>query len=1122
MPRNIFNKSANSQLYLYSDTGAPVPGATYTVAFLQDPAKTVFPASYTITQSWGDPKGTYLFYNGVPSDEPIFVNKVRNYLSSGNLKDTRFLWIQDCNALATEWVTANIAVTGSGGKQTVAEFTRINFSNYSLCIGRGAAIVASGMGTFYTGFIIVQSGTTGFSLDTGSGVSPLSGFGNIISIPLEGCGIGALEFYLTVAKSTNSAPDTELGSLNAGMKFFYIDDTYQEGYLADLHYPFIDPSVEAINFYPSLDPINPLIPQRTYFGFLPPGSAAPQQFPSYYRTWVGRQVNLTPKTGGGAKLVFAPRPQYLGDPSPPYYLTPCGAFVISIPSLTGGTTTSSSTESETATRIMCGVSPVEYVGYIKPTSGTVSNLLTFYPGQNAYSPSFSASATGRNSGHETGLKGDATTSYVTFTPDGPSTINYYSQPNESVFYDPSVFAPTADPNFLDFKEIITKPLADAEDDAMPMVPLAGLAGYPNPLLNAQFEIKAINQARRGIVQSGAANAPHVPASTPVSRATTRHGLLGFFGTQTAGTLPLIKVQLAQSDNGTNTITLAGPNGGDITGVLKSALQSNQLFLVISNKTNFENQGAFLSSLLTIAGIPFNLDPAKWQENNTIIVYKYANGSINQMAADLGSWCYPAEFTDGGLTQMELLDIIKGIISNKDDPNFQQVYDAVTNSNWNGILAFNVEVNLADMPGQLAGIAAGIDPAQFKAHHLGMNLSPMVVTNEVLTMQDTALFGLINYVDATPFQDVTSDYGFKVSMLKILFGNSQIKDFACKIDLMVNSLFGSGVVLDTDGRTKSSQESLYSQNVVELNGYYQGAACGNSFSFSTNRDLKFKAASMVLDQVEFFNADYVTENPDAAPDASGIKHIRTHFSFTGLIRFHEVEGFDCFSFGDTTDATPVTGGLAFSNLTIHMDYDLDAYGNSSNRTFVFDAQNLSIDVAASKARPQSLYNHFPLKFKNFIQGKSGSTPIGLGYLGVSTPASESGLMYPWFGLQYELNLGTLGALAGSAGFTATLLFAWSPAPGYSMFTGIKIPGTSPQSLSFSVEGLLGLSIDNIRFLSDRTPQGNSSYTLVFNNLAVRLFGLKIPQSAYVDMVLFGNPDPSKKASSLGWFAAWNNS
>lgn len=1120
MPDYRFNKSDKSQLYFYSDTGTPVPGATYTVAFLQDPAGTDFPAYYTIAQSWNDRRGTYLFYNGSPPDEPAFVNKVRGYLSSGNLKDTRFLWIEDCIPLITQWVTASMAVNGENGEESVAQFTRINFGNYSLCINMGQAVCANdpNAGAPSAGFVITRSATAGFSLDTGSGASPLSGFGGTISIPLKGSGIGALEFSLTVAKSQSSAPDTELGSLNAGMKFFYIDDTYKEGYLADLHYPLIDPSAEPIDFYPSLDPINQLVAQRTYFSFLPPGGAAAKQFPSYYRTWVGREVNLTPKAGGDPKLVFSPRPQFLGDDSPPYYLSPCGSFTISIPPLSGEAAAPSATESESATRIMCGVSPVEYVGYIKPASGAVSNLLTFHPGKNAFSPSFSAS--GQTSGDESGLKGDAVTSYVTFTPNGPDAINYYSQPNESVFYDPSSFAPPSDPNFLDLKEIITKQLSNAETDAIPMVPLAGLAGYPNPLLNAQFEIMAVNQARRGIVQAAAANAARVAASEVTSLATTRHGMLGFFGTQTAGTLPFVKVELAQSDSGTNTLTMAGPNGGDITGILKSALQSNQLFLVISNKTNFETYGSFLSSLLTIAGIPFDLSPSKWSENGTIIVYKYAGQSIDEMAADLGSWSYPAQFTDGGMTQTALLDIIEGIKENERDPSFQQIYDAVTNPNWNGILAFNAEVNLASLPGQLAGIAAGIDPAQFKAHHLGMNLSPVVVTNGLLTMQDTALFGLINYVDTTPFQDVTSDYDFKVSLLRILFGNSQIKDFACKIDLMVNSLFGSGVVLENDAAPSYPQE-LYSQNIVELNGYYQGAASDNSFSFSTNRDLKFKASSMVLDEVEIQNAGYVTENPDAAPDPSGIKHIRTHFSFTGLIRFYEVKDFDSFSFGNSAGDLPFSGGLAFSDLTIRMSYDLDSEGRSSNRTFELDANNLTVDAAASKARPQSLYSHFPLKFKNFIQGKSGTTPVGLGYLGVATPANESGLMYPWFGLQYELNLGTLGALAGSVGFTATLLVAWSPGTGYSIFTGIKIPGASPESLSFSIEGLLGLSIDNIRFLSERTPQGNSSYTLVFNNLALRFFGMKIPQSAYVDMVLFGNPDPSKKASSLGWYAAYLN-
>ncbi len=47
-------------------------------------------------------------------------------------------------------------------------------------------------------------------------------------------------------------------------------------------------------------------------------------------------------------------------------------------------------------------------------------------------------------------------------------------------------------------------------------------------------------------------------------------------------------------------------------------------------------------------------------------------------------------------------------------------------------------------------------------------------------------------------------------------------------------------------------------------------------------------------------------------------------------------------------------------------------------------------------------------------------------------------------------------------------------------------------------------------------------MVFTHLALRLFGMKIPHSAYVDLVLFGNPDPSRQAASLGWYAAYTAS
>ncbi|MFN3387347.1 MAG: hypothetical protein ACK40O_00310 [Allosphingosinicella sp.] len=1124
MPSASFDKSPDSDLYVYSGTGTPVAGKAYTVGFLQHPGAGSFPPSLSLAATWADAGGLYLFFQDRPADEAAFVEDLRAYVAAGGLEGSRFVWIGNSAGIPALWEVSEVSVAGSA-PAAVSRYAEIRFQNYALCLDRGLAVSLSDPsgGAAYAAFVIAQSSTGEVRLKTGSGDPPLEGIGPTVEIPMEGSAIGCLRFRLTVAQSATAGAGTEMGALGAGISFYYPDPEWDPSYVSRLTYPLIDPSSAPVDLYPCLDPLNPLLPARSLFGFLPPDGGSPQALSSYYRTWVGRSVGLVPRAGAAPGFALSPSPRYTGDSAPPLTLAPNGGFTIRIAAIAGAIPVAG--ESESATRIMCGLSPVEYVGYVPPQSGSVANVATFYPGNPAYAASFDP---GDETSAAGGLSGEATTAYVAFTPDGPPAINYYSQPDQSVYYDPSAFAPPQDASFLDMKEIIAGQLAPGPEASMPMaafagLPAGGLDEAGDQALHARFEVKVISQARRDRVQSGAAllsAAPGPETASPIqSRGTTRHGMLGFFGAPTATSLPIVKVQLAQSGAGAETLVLGGAAGADIGGPLKQALQSSQLFLVMSDAALFAQNAALLSSTLKIAGIPFDLDPGTWADNGTIIVYKYAGASIANLAADLGSWSFPANFTDGGLTQSNLLAIIQDIRDRIEvppgtapDPNFLHIYEAVTDPAWNGIIAFNSQVSLAAMPSQLAGIAGGIDPSRFRAHHLGINISPMTVIDHVLTMQDTALFGLINYVDDAPLGSPGGGDAFKVSMLKILFGNSEIRDFACRINLLVTSLFGSTVRLLPDGAPAAAGE-------IVLDGYYQRTASGDAFSFSSARDLHFKAASEVLDEVEIVGADFVTLNPDSPPDPGGTRSLRTQFVFAGRIRFHDVPGFDALSYGDTVGPDPVSGGLSYSNLIIHMDYDLTAQGVSQNRVFRFDAQNLAIDVASSAPRPQSLVAHFPLKFKSFVQGQSGSTPAGLGYLAAATPVTESPLTYPWFALQYELNLGTFGALASSAGFTASVLIGWSAAPGPSVYTGVKIPGASPENLSFSIEGLLGLSIDDIRFTAAASPQGSTAYTLVFTNLALRFFGIKIPHSAYVDLILFGNPDPSKRAASLGWYAAY---
>jgi hypothetical protein len=1121
VPNYDFTRSAASNLYVYQATGTPVPGKAFTAGYLRDPESGSFPASLTLAATWADPAGLYLFFQDMPADEAAFVADLRRYAAAGGLAGSRFLWIENSAARPGSWGISEISVAGSS-PAAVSRYAEIRLQNYVLCFDRGLAVSLSdpAAGAPYAAFAVTQP-SGGVRLETCSGDSP-GGIGPIVEIPMEGAAIGCLRFTLTVPRGGTDDTSAGIGALDAAISFYYPDPDWNSGFLARLSYPVVDSASAPVVFRPTLDPLNPLLPARTLFGFLPADGTPAPLLSSHYRTWVGRPVGLRPKSGTAPGFAMTARPAYAGDSSPSYTLAPNGGFAIEIAPIAGAAPVSG--ESDSATRIMCGLSPVEYVGYLPPGSGAAANVATFYPGNPAYAASFDP---GSDSGAAGGLSGEATSSYVAFTPDGPAAINYYSQPDQSVYYDPSPLAPAQDPNFLDLKEIIAGRLASGRVAAIPMVAFAGLEGADAQALHARFEVKVISQARREAIQSGRsielAGGPSaaLAASPVVSRATTRHGMLGFFGAPSASSIPMVKVQLAQSGGGAQTLTLGGSAGADITGPLRQALQGSQLFLVISNASLFQQNGALLSSMLKIAGIPFDLDPAKWAANGTIIVYKYSGDSIANLAKDLGSWSFPANFTDGGLTQSDLLAILEDIRKRIEvppteaaDPNFLHIYQAVTDPDWNGILAFNAPVSLADMPSQLAGIAAGIDPARFRAHHLGINISPMTVAGGLLTMRDTALFGLINYVDDTPFANTGAGDDFKVPMLKILFGNSQIRDFACRIELLVTSLFGSPVRLVEPGGADAPQ------SVISLNGYYQSTASGDSFSFSTDSDVHFKATSAVLDEVEIVGADFVTLNPNAPAGASGVKSLRTQFVLRGWIRFLDLPGFDALSFGNTAGVSPVSGGLSCSNMVIHMDYDLTAQGEAQNRSFVFDAQNLAIDIASSTARPQSLVAHFPLKFKSFAQAQSGSTPAGLGYLAAATPVTESPLVYPWYALQYELDLGTFGALASGAGFTASVLIGWSGASGLSVFTGVRIPGASPENLSFSIEGLLGLSIDDIRFTSAPAPEGATAYTLVFSNLALRFFGMKLPQSAYVDLVLFGNPDPSKHASSLGWYAAYN--
>jgi hypothetical protein len=158
--------------------------------------------------------------------------------------------------------------------------------------------------------------------------------------------------------------------------------------------------------------------------------------------------------------------------------------------------------------------------------------------------------------------------------------------------------------------------------------------------------------------------------------------------------------------------------------------------------------------------------------------------------------------------------------------------------------------------------------------------------------------------------------------------------------------------------------------------------------------------------------------------------------------------------------------------------------------------------------------------------------------VLAPIELGALQPPWYGLTFALDLGSVGALAGSAGLSATLLAAWSPAAAaptpdgndapsgpYPVYLGIRFGDAPDPGAGPTLQGVIRLGFGGAEFLivpaGADGPDTRFEYLLRLNRLALSVLGMNLP-AAGVDLVVFGDPngDPANAASAPpGWYAAY---
>jgi hypothetical protein len=1126
----------------------PAGMGSYQVVFVPVSADGV-PTSLTLAQTWQDHPGTYAFLASAPAIPTTFAAGFEWFRQAR--PGLGAVWLANPDDPAAAWRASWLSwQLGEAGTATTVGLSAVQLRNLGVWVAGGSTVA---LAVAQDALTISPVDASGLYLTAESGAATLPASGSL-GLPFGDLVAGTLGFELPVDNTGLSHPP-DVDRLDIGLRYFQPTTTAVIGGVpawqtASQRFPLLSGPLPDLTLGVRLDPLFPTLPTRTLLGL-----AEGTGFGSTLLSTTGRPITLTAGGDPDNPCGFVPAVRALTVPSrstDPYYLTPVGAFTVG--------------EGRAEQQLMCGTSGVEYLT-VSALAGSVLYLVCGHPGYAATSaptpitserttpaPSWRSRRTGADArslaavvttcggpippppsgGGSSTLTGDATTSWAYLVGPQTSAAVYRAQSDSATLYQPipttgPLSTASAVPTLLDYLELSGTQLPAAFDSGaspptlFPMVGLAGLVGDPSAA--QQLELLAISPARRAAIAAIAAAAvgpiatsvtslddgtplPHPALAGTTGGATTPQGL---YATFVDGAMSLL---LGKS--GADELVL-----GNLAPPLVQAFQSSQLFLVASDRdalgrlaTLTDGQGRLRIALNPSDTWTFDVFAEGWAERGTAVLLKFAGRSLLELLGDVGTWSL-GEVLNGGSAaalaaeQQSLLSFCCAAITRaaNGDDDFVAFADVVTDPSWNGILVLNCAVPLDGLPEQMSGVAAGIDPALFRAHHLGITVTPVQAPAGVLTPQDSSLFGLVAYEDPADLVGTQADYRFKVNSLTARFVASAVVGFASRIELLVNALFGDAVELVGGG---------HGNNLV-LDGVYQRQGASSSYAFTTIGDTLFTVSSgAVLAAVDVTRAEFVTV---VAADAAERQKIsaESRFVLSGSLKFHDLE-IDLFSFGDTADGKPA-GQLAFADLAVDLTYDPADPPKSS--VYAFDATRLTYDLAASNPRPGSLFDAFPLTLTSFVQttkpaggsGQTAPTPGTLGFLPVDVPLSQGAFGPPWFGLVANLSLGTAGALAAEAGFTASLLAAWTPGKALNVAFGLKLPGTGGPHKLLSLESVLKLKIADLSLRKVGT-----AYVLALHDISLSLLSLSFPSSGQTQILLFADPGGQTK-NTLAWYGGY---
>jgi hypothetical protein len=924
--------------------------------------------------------------------------------------------------------------------------------------------------------------------------SPASEVGKVTGtarLPLAGADAGRLTLPADLTIQEGLGED-DLDRLGAGVRYTYATAKVVKSQLFRLIE--VPERSGAVAFEIDLDPLHATDETRTRFTFHGDAGA----YSSPLRTITGAPLTLTPVVDSSGLVLAADRVTgTAGEQIDSYYATLAGPFVIGGPA--------------GPQRLLCGLSGLENVAVNPAGGGYEGDRLVFHPAHAAHAPVFPPSSAELDAKSREGLEKpllDETMTTAWATLEAAA-----SQPARNAYFAQAQGAPLFANDGADgagMLDLLDEPVGQVAAP-FPLAAYQGAKVSPGqdgfaPADLALFEQAAIAPSRRATIGPRALEADAAELDGAAAGAATPQGFLVELAGATWSSLLIADTDPGGSGReGQLSFSPVDPN-------LQAALQTGQLFLVATKPLSG------FAGAIDIEEWPFDLAVGKDQafgSYSNVLLFKFCDGTLADLVGDPRRWTAAETFNEeaeGGL--LALSKWLQGYLKDaaaSTDPALENFNAIAADPNWKGVLALRVDVPLDQLPAQVSALRCGIDTTTLSAHHLGVEVNQLTPDGRRL-QGPSSLFGLIDYTDPTYAKQIALGaaattpvppapgltYDFKVLRLLVLFANSEVKLFRSISQVTLGEWFGDPVIPPAAGGAP--------QTAIVILGALQHHNGQPVYVFSAASGTTFPLESKVLPSVTVATASLETVKVGGEKEASTYR-----FPFSGSLEFGELKELDPLSFS----------ALAFQDVALEMIFDREA---AVPRTFRFTIERAALDAGTSVWRPQSLYAALPLTLRGLTSG-TGS-PTGLGYAGVKlSGAPVSALGQQWYGFTLDLDLGTPGALAAAAGWSATLLIAWGPgskrtepAPPRAA-AGMRLPGASGGGKTLSLQGVLSLSVEDIQLARAKPePPQTGAYMLRLTNIALSLLGLKFPPGYGTAFYLFGNPAATTERSSLGWYAA----